>query len=191
MVNDETQCVLDQDTGNGTDDTANSTDDTANSTQNESSNSQDDQLVEHDDQAKAAATIIIVLIVLVMVVSIVSAIFSDSSVAGQGLWALVNHFQLIILIPLLGTYLENDFKYFIHELEFVSFDFDFIDFIKFPFIDEQVEVMDYIQPDKLFRNHGTESGSFFNNHYGFFKMLLIIFILNILLLLTFLIIFKA
>ena len=115
---------------------------------------------------------------------------ASSASSGPSVWALINQYQLILLLPMLGTYLENNFEFYITEFELMSFDFDFMDFIEFPFIDPKVDVIDYQQPNKLFRNNGVESGSFIHNHYRFIKVILIVFICDMIFLLTKLIIIK-
>ena len=154
-----------------------------------------------DEEAKAVATTVKVIAGASIAVSVASALSGvstatsvssgSSSGSGQSIWALINQYQLIILLPMLGTHLENDFEFYITEFELVSFDFDFMDFITFPFIDSQIDGIDYKQPEKLFRNNGVESGSFFFNHYRFVKVMLIFLILNLIFVLTQLIITKV
>ena len=104
---------------------------------------------------------------------------SSSSGGGQSTWALINMYQLIILLPLLGTYLENDFLYYITELEMFSFNFKFMKNIPLPIIDSLfIDKLDYEQPDQLFEENNFDSGSAFYNHYGFVKTLLFIFLAN-------------
>ena len=82
---------------------------------------------------------------------------------------------------MLGTYLGNDFHFYITEFQFASFDFEFLKFMEFPvfesgpaFIDE----IDYEQPDELFADNEIESGSAFYNHFQFIKAMFIMFLLN-------------
>ena len=104
----------------------------------------------------------------------------SSSGGGQSAWALINMYQLITLLPLLGTYLGNDFLFYITELEMFSFNFKCMKDITFPFVDSHfIDKLDYEQPDKLFADNNFDSGSAFYNHYGFAKTLLFIFFANL------------
>ena len=104
--------------------------------------------------------------------------------SGRSTWTMINQYQLILLLPMLGTYLDDDLRFYITEFELVSFDFDFMDFIKFPFIDSQVDGIDYEQSETLFAKNGIESGSFFYNHYRFVKIIIIMFIANLIFILA-------
>ena len=150
----------------------------------------DDTVVKYE-QTETLATTTKATVGATMVVGAVSSMSGASSASsGPSVWALINQYQLILLLPMLGTYLENNFEFYITEFELMSFDFDFMDFIEFPFIDPKVDVIDYQQPNELFRNNGVESGSFIHNHYRFIKVILIVFICDMIFILTKLIIFK-
>ena len=144
-----------------------------------------------DETVEAIATTTKAVVGATVAVSAASSVSGASSASsGPSLWALINQYQLIILLPMLGTYLENDFEFYITEFELMSFDFDFMDFIKFPFIDSQVDGIDYQQPVKVFSKNGIESGSFIYNHYRFIKVILIVFICDMIFLSTKLLILK-
>ena len=117
------------------------------------------------------------LIVVVIVFTSVGSMINSSS--KQPILALINQYQLLLLLPLLGTYIEDDFQDFVTEFQYMSFDFKFIDNIFYwPYIDSTVSKIDYKQPDDIFRMNGIESGSFVHNHYTFFKLIITIGILD-------------
>ena len=83
---------------------------------------------------------------------------------------------------MLGTYLGNDFHFYITEFEFASFDFEFLKLMEFPVLESGpsiVDKLDYEQPDELFADNNIESGSAFYNHFQFIKALFIILLYNI------------
>ena len=133
------------------------------------------------------------LIAVVIVFTSVGSMINSSS--KQPILALINQYQLLLLLPLLGTYIEDDFQDFVTEFQYMSFDFKFIDFVtefqymsfdfkfidnifNWPYIDSLVSKIDYEQPEYIFRMNGIESGSFVHNHYTFFKLIIIISILD-------------
>ena len=148
--------------------------------------------MQEDEEAEAVATATQVVMGVTAVTTVASAmtgatgasaVSGSSSGTGQSFWALINQYQLVLLIPMLNTYLANDFEFFITEFELVSFDFDFMDFIEFPLLDSEVEKIDYEQPQELFEKNGIESGSFFYNHYTFLKVMILVVISNLMFLL--------
>ena len=78
-------------------------------------------------------------------------------------WALINQYQLYLMLPFLDTYLPYDFVYFIREVEFVLFDFDFRSISAFSQVYKTTDGLDYEQPDPVFIENGIDSGSFFIN----------------------------
>ena len=104
---------------------------------------------------------------------------SSSSGSKQSLWAIINLYQEIVLIPMLGTYLGNDFHYYITEFQLAFFKFQFFDSIKFPVIETAPELMkeiDYEQPNLLFAFNEFESGSAFTNCFQILKLIFIFFL---------------
>lgn len=111
--------------------------------------------------------------------AIVSSLTSPmGSGSPQSTWAILNQYQLIILLPVLGTYLEEEFLYYVYEFQFASCNFNYMSFIKFPAFDEAIVHLDYSQPSSLFADNAIESGSYFANHYQFFKVLVLFFMVH-------------
>jgi hypothetical protein len=109
-----------------------------------------------------------------------SASSAGSSSSGQSMWSLVNQYQLLLMIPLLNVYLDNDFEFYISEFQVAALDFDFMKFIEYPYIDPLFEEQDYTQPELVFKNNGVESGSFIFHYYQLLKIISIIIGINIL-----------
>ena len=103
----------------------------------------------------------------------------SSSSSGNSIWILINQFQLIILLPMLNTYTQYNFDSFIDGFGFASMDFDFLQNpLYWPFIDPQVDKIDYEQAEMVFKDNGIESGSFIYNHYEFIKVMIIVAIID-------------
>ena len=127
--------------------------------------------------SRACALFTQALIVIIIVITSVGSTMKSSS--KQPILALINQYQLLLLLPLLGTYIEDDFQNFVTEFQYMSFDLKFIDNIFYwPYIDSLVSKIDYEQPNDIFRMNGIESGSFVYNHYTFIKLIIAISILD-------------
>ena len=57
---------------------------------------------------------------------------TSSTGSSQSFWAIVNLYQDIVLLPMLGTYLGDNFIYYITEFELALFDFQFLKFVQVP-----------------------------------------------------------
>ena len=107
---------------------------------------------------------------------------SNSKSNKQRLWAIINLYQEILLIPILGTYLGNDFHFYLTEFELALFGFQFLKFVEFPVFEigpSIIDEIDYEQPDELFADNEFESGSAFFNCFQILKVIFIIFIFNL------------
>ena len=104
-------------------------------------------------------------------ITALSSFASGSS--GQSIWAMINQYQLVLLLPILGTYLENNFRFYVSEFQVMA-GFSVLDYVQLPVIDITMGSIDYEQPNKLFADNGYESGSFIYGQYGAIKVLLII-----------------
>ena len=84
---------------------------------------------------------------------------------------------------MLGTYLGEDFLYYITEFEMALFDFKFLKSVQIPVLESGpsfVDKLDYEQPDELFADNEFESGSAFFNCFQIYKALLIFLFFNML-----------
>ena len=82
---------------------------------------------------------------------------------------------------MLGTYIGDDFLYYITEFKIAIFDFQFLEFVKMPVLENSpsiIDELDYDQPDELFANNHFESGSAFYNCFQLLKVMFFWFILD-------------
>lgn len=87
---------------------------------------------EASSEVQTAQTVTQGVLAAGVLASVVAAGMSMSS--PQGAFSIVNQFQLLILIPLAGTYLPEDVIAFITGMDFTMFSFDFIPFEDIPMI---------------------------------------------------------
>lgn len=109
-----------------------------------------------------------------------SSILSSTS---QSAWALLNQYQLVLLLPYLRGYLTKEFIFFIRDFKFALFNFAFVDEIYVPYMTKGDTMWEYDQPDFVFAENDLESGSFIVNQLSLVKSLLIIMALHMVLLL--------
>ena len=161
---------------------------------------------QEDTTAKAAATTVITITIATIVISLIASSVSsavgsrgggdvgaggdagggensssDSKGSKQSLWAIINLYQEILLLPMLGTYLGNDFHFYITEFELALFDFQFLESAEVPVFESGVSIIDqidYDQPDELFIDNEFESGSAFYNCFQILKVMILVFIFN-------------
>lgn len=98
-----------------------------------------------------------------------------SSTSSMGFWALVNQYQLFLLLPFLKIYMPADLEYYLTEFELFSFDFNFLSGYDIPFLTGLIKDLDYYQEDIIFRNNGFSSGSFAVNYNNMVTAFLITF----------------
>ena len=112
------------------------------------------------------------LLAAVFITSIANSMFFDSSL--QGMWSLFNQYQLTLILPLLKTFLFDEFIYFISEMEYLSFSLDFISFKHIGFFNSLHDYLDYDQSDEVYMDIGYDSGSYIVNQSGFYIMIVIL-----------------
>lgn len=93
-------------------------------------------------------------------------------------WSIMNQYQMILLLPLFGTYIDSDFKLFLTKFQLFRFDFGFLQYITVSKIDNLIEDTDYPQEAKVFRDNGIASGSFLYNYHQYFLLLLFVMIVD-------------
>ena len=118
------------------------------------------------------------LLAAVFITSIANSMFFDSSL--QGMWSLFNQYQLTLILPLLKTFLFDEFIYFISGMEYLSFSLDFISFKHIGFFNSLHDYLDYDQSDEVYMDIGYDSGSYIVNQSGFYIMIVILAIWNLL-----------
>jgi hypothetical protein len=124
----------------------------------------------------ATTTTTQVVIASSIVASSVSTMVTASS--PQTIWAVFNQYQLLVCLPLLRTYVSVELNYFINEFKFAAFDFQFIDYIPFPYIDPEIVSIDYPQADNVFADNDIESQSVLVNQVGNVKLILVLIFIH-------------
>ena len=106
-----------------------------------------------------------------MAAGLVTAILAGGSAAS--IWVLINLHQLLEILPLLNTYIDEEFLYYVLDFELFTLNFEFTSFIELPKIDLWFQSFDFSQVDILYEESGFESGSFVVNYYEFLRLLFI------------------
>ena len=113
--------------------------------------------------------------------TVMSSMMSVSS--SQGLFSLINLFQLYILLPMTGKYLPPKIIAFILGMDFTLFSLDFIPLEDIPYAVNVKEFFDYAQEDEYLNDIGLKSGSSFVNHLRLMGLFTFIFIFHLLIIL--------
>lgn len=100
----------------------------------------------------------------------------------QSLWSLLNHYQLILMLPLLDTYLPDQFVYFVREFQFVLLDFSFTDFMTIQPLKKLVGKLDYEQPQSFLSEIDLDSGSHIVNQFNNAQIFFVLIFINVTLL---------
>ena len=98
----------------------------------------------------------------------------------QSIFSMLNQIQLIVLIPMIGTFVPLDVIQFITGLDFSLFNFGFIDFNSFSNSQSFISGISYDQPDTYLQLLSINDGSAIINIYSSIGVSLIIPILHIL-----------
>jgi len=96
------------------------------------------------------------------------------------MWALVNQFQMLTVLPFLGSYISDKFIYFINDFKFTRFDFSFTSILPFPILGEEIDKLDYEQKIEVLKKNGIESGSYLTNQLQLLKTLILFILMNLL-----------
>ena len=123
------------------------------------------------------------IIVASAVACIIGSTFGFSS--PQGIWALFNQYQLVLVLPFLRANLSKEFLVFVKYLKFVSFSFSFVDNISFLNTPLVKNTFGYEQKDQVYNDNGLSSGSFIVNQFGLIRALLFAIVLHLCWLMTF------
>jgi hypothetical protein len=103
--------------------------------------------------------------------NVASAILTSSS--PQGAFSMINQFQMLLLLPLIGAHIPFDIVQIIIGMDFTLFSFNFIPFAKTPGITVFASVLDAEQRNEYLETIGLESeSSFVNNLSIVFTVLL-------------------
>ena len=80
------------------------------------------------------------------------------------MFSLVNHFQLLLLIPMLGAYMPSNVIIFLQGLKMAMFSFD-TQFIKsYALVNDAINTLNFTQPNIYLLRIDFDSGSTIVNH---------------------------
>ena len=99
--------------------------------------------------------------------SVAATSASVSVIAGstpQSLWSMVNQFQFYLLIPLVGAQVPDAVIEFLEGLDFVFFNFDFIEIPPIPYYSKFLAYFDCGEGDAYFDIIGISSQCAIVNH---------------------------
>lgn len=161
-------------TGTSTNSSEGSTSSTETSTDNSTE-------IENKGQLEVMATASTVALAGAAASAFVSASLASSST--QSMWSLMNQYQLVIMFPLLRSYLSEEFKYFIKGFEFALFNFYFLGTVEDPLTLSLSETIGYDQPDELYQDNGLESGCYVINQLSLIRVFMTIAVLHVMFLL--------
>jgi hypothetical protein len=68
----------------------------------------------------------------------------------QGLWALINQYQLYLLLTLMQTNMPSDLQYYLAKFELFWTNFSFLELFDIPVIEEKTFELNYDQEDTTF-----------------------------------------
>ncbi|CAI2373311.1 unnamed protein product [Moneuplotes crassus] len=95
-----------------------------------------------------------------------------------GMFALINQFQLYILLPMLPPYFPAKVGQFILGVDFSFISFDFIPVDDIPLVKEIKEAIDYPQKDNYLNDIGLTSSSSIINYLGIMVFILFVFLVH-------------
>jgi len=100
--------------------------------------------------------------------------------SSQSIWSMINQFQLLMTLPLVGWYISPEVIEYLQEFQFAILNFSFIPFREVGFIDDYIGNYKGLQQTNLnFETVGLESGSTLVNHFGAFLMILFIILMHL------------
>jgi hypothetical protein len=129
---------------------------------------------------KVYATSIEVSISLNVLVSAPLMAMGNSNV--QSMMNVINGLQIILMIPLIKTFIPEDLNFLFNQLQFAGMSFSFLDIIDLSFI---FDYFDYEVNEKEYVNIGIESKSFLVNQLNFLKVVSIYIFVDLILLLLY------
>ena len=95
------------------------------------------------------------------------------------MWAIINQFQLYILLLLTGAYIPGNVKKYLSGIEIILFDFDFIPLLDLPLLDELKRFLDFDQSSEMLKDIDIESGSSVINNICFFLFMILFFTIHL------------
>ena len=96
-----------------------------------------------------------------------------------GIWLIVGLFQMLMLLILTGAFIPKTLREFFSGMNFALLNFDFLPYIKIPYINEFYEWIKFEHNNEKMKDLGINDGSTIVNNVFFLTMLMIFIILHI------------
>ena len=114
---------------------------------------------------------------IVILLSTSTSIFRITSL--QGVFSVINQFQLFILLPMIGAYFPPKIIDLITGMNFSLFSFSFIPIKQIPFVNQVIRELDYDQGVDYYDEIGLTSGSALMNHLELLIFIIVIILLHV------------
>lgn len=121
-------------------------------------------------EAKTASAVNLGVIAASTMLNVITASLTSTSL--QGVWTILNYFQLLLLLLLTGAYFPLGIRNFFAGISPISFSFNFIPVYSMSFIEEKIENLNFNIVDDVFEDIGFVSGSVIVNNLSFFFILI-------------------
>jgi hypothetical protein len=108
--------------------------------------------------------------------SIISAALTTSS--PQAAFSMINQFQMLLLLPLIGAYIPLEIIHFIVGMDFALFSFDFIPFTEAPGISHLASFLNVGQRNEYLETIGLESESSLMNNMSILLTIILTILLH-------------
>ena len=131
---------------------------------------------EPDDTVKYLNSLATIIIVIGLTLSLLNALLSGGS--PQTSFSMFNSIQLILLLPLIGTYMPFDVLSFIIGMDFSMFSINIFDIHLEDFIPKWTYLLDFEQKDLYLSLIGLESGSSILNVFDIFQSFIFVPIIH-------------
>ena len=96
-----------------------------------------------------------------------------------GLWIVVNLFQMLMLLILTGAFIPKTLRQYLTGMKFALLNFNFIPYIRIPFIYEAHEWIKFEQNSEDMKDVGISDGSTIVNNVSFLTTLLVFIFMHI------------
>ena len=109
------------------------------------------------EHIKNAQIVTQAMIAGIMAIAVANSVVNLSSPIG--IWSIVNHFQMLLLLILTGAFIPETVRHYLSGRDFVLLNFDFIPLVDVPFISDLYAWMKFDQSNKNLRDIGINFGS--------------------------------
>jgi succinate dehydrogenase hydrophobic anchor subunit len=138
---------------------------------------EDTEVLKVPRAVKATQTTTVAIMACGMATGIATSAQSGSS--SNSFWSMINQFQMVLLLNLLGANLHIDIKNYIEGFEFTNFSFSFIQIQNINFIGSFYDSFSWEEDDEDYELIGIEYKCTVINHFQVFLLLVILILFHI------------